>query len=108
MLEKNGYPTGFLNQQIRIFFNKMHEKVKTPEVEEKLDSESKTRPIFSIVKLPYIGDMSHQIEKEIRQYLFKKLSPKIKICYGTRNNNYWPKIQVQGPSNTATQLRSSV
>ena len=79
MLEKNGYPTGFLNQQIRIFFNKMHEKVKTPEVEEKPDSESKTRPIFSILKLPYIGDMSHQIEKEIRQYLFKKLSQKSKF-----------------------------
>ena len=47
----------------------MHEKVKTPEVEEKADTESKTRPIFSILKLPYIGDMSHQIEKEIRQYL---------------------------------------
>ena len=46
MLEKNGYPTGFLNQQIRIFFNKMHEKEKTPEVEEKPDTESKTRPII--------------------------------------------------------------
>ena len=57
MLEKNGYPTGFLNQQIRIFFNKMHEKVKTPEVEEKSDPESKTRPIFLILKLPYIGNM---------------------------------------------------
>ena len=64
MLEKNGYRSGFLNQQIRIFFNKMHEKVKTPEVEEKPDTESKTRPIFSILKLLYIGDMSHQIEKE--------------------------------------------
>ena len=57
----------------------MHEKVKTPEVEEKSDTESKTRPIFSIFKLPYIGDMSHQIEKEIRQYLFKKLSQKSKF-----------------------------
>ena len=44
----------------------MHEKVKTPEVEEKPDTESKTRPIFSILQLPYTGDMSHQIEKEIR------------------------------------------
>ena len=44
MLEKNGYPTGFLKKQIRVFFNKMHERVKTPEVEEKLDTENKTRP----------------------------------------------------------------
>ena len=44
MLEKNSYPTGFLNQQIRIFFNKMHEKVKTPEVEEKPDTETKQDP----------------------------------------------------------------
>ena len=79
MLEKNGSPTGFLNQQIRIFFNKMHEKVKTPEVVEKPNTKNKTRPIFSILKLPYIGDMSHQIEKEIRQYLFKKLSQKSKF-----------------------------
>ena len=47
MLEKNGYPTGFLNQQIRTFFNKMHEKVKTPEVEEKPESESKTKDPYS-------------------------------------------------------------
>ena len=43
------------------------------------DTESKTRPILSILTLPYIGDMSHQIEKEIRQYLFKKLSQKSKF-----------------------------
>ena len=57
----------------------MHEKVKTPEFEEKPDTESKTRPIFSIIKLPYFGDMSHQIKNEIRQYLFKKLSQKSKF-----------------------------
>ena len=57
----------------------MREKVNTPEVEEKSHTESKTRPIFLIVKLPYIGDMSHQIEKEIRQYLFKKLYQKSKF-----------------------------
>ena len=81
MLEKNRYPTGFLNKQIRFcfFFNKMHERVKTPEVEEKPDTENKTRPIVSILKLPYIGDMSHQIEKEIGQFLFKKLSQKSKF-----------------------------
>ena len=79
MLQKNGYPTGFLNQQIQIFFNKMHERVKTPEVEKRPDAENKTRPIFSILKLPYIGDMSHQIEKEIRQFLFKKISQKSKF-----------------------------
>ena len=61
-------------QQIRIFLNKMHERGKTPEVEKRPDTENKTRPIFSTLKLPYIGDMSHQIEKEIRQFLFKKLS----------------------------------
>ena len=44
MLEKNSYPTRFHNQQIRIFFNKMHEKVKTPEVEEKPDTETKQDP----------------------------------------------------------------
>ena len=52
MLEENDYPTGFLNQQIRIFFNEMHERVKTPQVEERPDTEYKTRPIFSILKLP--------------------------------------------------------
>ena len=35
----------------------MHERVKTPEVEEKSDTENKTH--ISILKLPYIGDMSH-------------------------------------------------
>ena len=79
MLEKNGYPTGFLNKQIRIFFNKMPERVKTPEVQERPDTENKTRPIFSILKLSFIGDMSHQIEEEIRQFLFKKLSQKSKF-----------------------------
>ena len=39
MLEKNGYPTGFLNQQIQIFFNKMHERVKASEVEERPNTE---------------------------------------------------------------------
>ena len=77
--EKNDYPTGFLNQQIRIFFNKMHKRVKTPEVEERPDTKNKTRPILSILKLPYIGDMPHQIEKEIWQFLFKKLSQKSKF-----------------------------
>ena len=74
MLEKNGYTTGFLNKQIRVFFNKI-----TLEVEERTDTENKTRPIFTILKLPYIRDMSHQIEKEIRQFLFKKLSQKSKF-----------------------------
>ena len=61
----------------------MHEKVKTPEVEEKSRywKQNKTH-ILDFIKLPYIGDMSHQIEKEIRQDLFKKTLPKIKICYG--------------------------
>ena len=44
MLEKNGYLTGFLNQQIRIFFNKMHEKVKTPEVEKSQILKAKQDP----------------------------------------------------------------
>ena len=57
----------------------MHEIVKTPKVEERPDTENKTRLIFSILKLPYIGDMSYQIEKEIRQFLFKNLSQKSKF-----------------------------
>ena len=76
MLEKNGYPTRFINNQIRKFFNKMHETKKSPEVE---DTEKEARPKFSILKLPYIGDASHQIEKEIQQFLHKKLPQKSKF-----------------------------
>ena len=76
MLEKNGYPTRFINNQIQKFFNKMHETKKSPEVE---DTENKARPKFSILKLPYIGDASHQIEREIWQFLYKKLSQKSKF-----------------------------
>ena len=82
MLEKNGwaYPTRFINNQIRKLFNKMHQAKKSPEVE---DTENETRPKFSILKLSYIGDTSHQIEKEIWQFLYKKTFPKVKICYST-------------------------
>ena len=49
----------------------MHETVKTPEVEERPDTENKTRPIFSILKLPYIGDMSHQLKKKFGNFYSK-------------------------------------
>ena len=42
-------------------------------------SENEARPKFSILKLPYIGDASHQIEQEIRQFLYKKHPPKSKF-----------------------------
>ena len=76
MLEKNDYPTRFINNQIRKFFNKMHDTKKSPEVE---DTKNEARPKFSILKLPYIGGASHQIEKEIQQFLYEKLSQKSKF-----------------------------
>ena len=54
----------------------MHEIKKSPEVQ---DIENETRPKFSILKLPYMGDASRQIEKEIRQLLYKKLPQKSKF-----------------------------
>ena len=54
----------------------MHKTKKSPEVE---DTENETRPKFSILKLPHIGDASHQIEKKIRQFLYKKLPQKLKF-----------------------------
>ena len=70
MLKRNGYPTWFIDTQIKRFFNTTRSQPRSGEKSQI----TKDKSLFSILRLPYIGDTSHQIEKEIKKFLNKKLS----------------------------------
>ena len=90
-MKRNGYPLRYIDKQIRLFLNKRH---KSP-IMQKYDtsnnckslktSESKESPLF--LRLPYLGNISLQIEKEIRQYLIRNLSTKFRfrLVHDTHN-----------------------
>ena len=73
----------------------MHERIKTPKVEERPDTENKTRPIFSILKLPYVGDMSHQIEKKFGNFYSKNFPKNQNLLWYMKQqvSNYWQKFR---------------
>ena len=63
-LMKNEYPSRFIDRYIRQFLNK------------KFSQHSKTQTQtcnYFIFKLPYLGDISHNIEKELQQFIMKQL-----------------------------------
>ena len=83
ILKRNGYPLRYIEKQIRLFLNKRHE----PPIIQKYDisnncenlktSESKEISLF--LRLPYLGNISLQTEKEIRQYLIENLSTEFRF-----------------------------
>ena len=83
--------SGTSRKQIRLFLNKRHEspimqKYDTGNNCESLKtSESKENSLF--LRLPYLGNISLQTEKEIRQYFIKNLSTKyrFRLVHDTQN-----------------------
>ena len=63
----NGYPDWFIDKQIKIFLNKRYKN--TPK-----DKQEKTTDIRRILLyLPYLGETSRQLEKELRNFFRKYL-----------------------------------
>ena len=77
MLKRNGYPLWYIDKQIRLFFNKRHESPITQKYHRGHTSESKEISLF--LPLPYLGNISLLIEKEIRQFLIKNLCTKFRF-----------------------------
>ena len=81
--KRSDYPLWYLDKQIRLFLNKRHEspimqKYDTGNNCESLKT-SESKEISLFLRLPYLGNISLQIEKEIRQYLIENLSTKFRF-----------------------------
>ena len=91
ILKRNGYSLRYIDKQIRLFFNKRHE----PTIIQKYDTSNncesmktlESKEIFLFLRLPYLGNISLQIEKEIPWYLIKNLSTKFRfrLVHDTHN-----------------------
>ena len=82
-LKQNGCTLWCIDKQIRLFLNKLHElpitqKYHTGDNCENLKT-SGHKEIFLFLRLLYLGNISLQIEKEIRQFLIKNLSTTFRI-----------------------------
>ena len=76
---------------MRLFVNKRHESPTVQKYDTSNNCESLKTPenkeISLFLRLPYLGHISLQIEKEIRQYLMKNLPTKFRfrLVHGTHN-----------------------
>ena len=66
MLLLNGYPLSFIQAQIRKFLNKRHNNISQSQPTDESSNQSFNRII--LFRLPYIGNQSVQIEKELRSF----------------------------------------
>ena len=77
-LLKNGYPLSFIDKCIREFFNRKFNP--------KRPKQTQTKPsTYLLFKLPYLGSISHHIEKELHQYIKTHL-PDSKLRFSHNNN----------------------
>ena len=74
----NGYPLSFMQAQIRKFLNKRHNNISQSHPTDESSNQSSNRIIF--FRLPYIGNQSIQIEKELRPFFRKYLIDKVRLC----------------------------
>ena len=79
MLLRNGYPLPFIQNQIRRFLNNKHSDLN---ISKKVDKQA-TR---LILRLPFIGNTSLHIEKELKSFFRRQLSGKLSLnvvhdCY---------------------------
>ena len=71
MLLKNGYPLNFIQTQIRRFLDSKHQISNSKPPDKNL-----RRMIF---KLPYIGNASVHLEKELQSFYRRKLGNKVRL-----------------------------
>ena len=86
-LLRNEYPSGFIDKSIRQFLNKKFAS-RTPFIQ-------KNPSKYFLFKLPYLGNISHHVEKELKEFIHKHL-PDImfRFVYVTKkisSNNYTSK-----------------
>ena len=75
MMLSNEYPIEFIQNQIRHFLNKKFSKNVIP----RTDSTQKQNVPRLIIKLPFVGNSSMHIEKELQSFFRRKLSDKVKL-----------------------------
>jgi len=76
-LLKNGYPLQFIDNQICRFMNKKHQIQQSSN--NQLPKPHISKVLHIIFKLPYIGDPSLHIQKELRNFFRKKLQNQLQI-----------------------------
>ena len=64
-LLRNEYPSGFIDKYIRQFLNKKFAP-RTPFIQNNLSK-------YFLFKLPYLGNISHHVEKELKELIHKHL-----------------------------------
>ena len=72
LLQKNGFPTHFIDHHIAKFFNQKYQKCQT------INSTESPKPRLLFIRLPYVHLMSNQIRKEINSF-FQKLNVNAKL-----------------------------
>ena len=78
MLLLNGYPLSFIQAQIRKFLNERRNNITQSQSTDESSNQSSNRII--LFRLPYIGNQSIQIEKELRSFFRKYLIDKVRPC----------------------------
>ena len=78
MLLLNGYPLSFIQAQIRKFLNERHNSITQSQPTDESSNQSSNRII--LFRLPYIGNQSVKIEKELRSFFRKYLIDKVRLC----------------------------
>nr|CAB3258886.1 kinase D-interacting substrate of 220 kDa-like [Phallusia mammillata] len=71
-LLQNGYPAKFVSRCIRLVLNRRYVNVA-----KSTDLDSNTK--FSCIKLPYLGDINHHIQKELFSFILKATDGKVRV-----------------------------
>jgi hypothetical protein len=80
-LAKNGYPRNFVDTCINQLLNKKHHSNSCK------DSSEDIKPdMYTVVKFPFLGDVSHHIRNEIQQFLFRYTTGKIRTRFINTTN----------------------
>ena len=110
ILKRNDYPLRYIDKQIRLFFNKRHKSPIMKIYDTSNNSESlktsESKEISLFLRLPYLGNISLQIEKEIRQYLIKNFPTKFrfKLLHDTHNIGNASNLKIIKPYCTMQEL----
>ena len=77
-LLRNEYPSGFIDKCIRQFLNKKFAP-RTPFIQKKISK-------YFLFKLPYLGNISHHVEKELKEFIDQHLpDTMLRFVHVTKN-----------------------
>ena len=97
----NDYPAAFLDSCIRRFMDERHTNNKTTPVSEPSPSRR-----FIVVRLPYLGSISYQVSRELREFLDRCVPQSVRLRFIHTTNQVRNSFVVK--DRQCTQRRSNV